>query len=835
MKKFILAAIFCCLLLPLYSQQAATKIKGVITDAETGEPVPFVVVYFKGTTIGVTSDLEGKYSIETRQNVPSVIKAELLGYQVQEQEIKPGGFTEVNFRLQPSTEFLNAVVIKADNKKIKSFLRRIYERKYKNDPQYKESYSCKTYSKLELGLTNINPRMKNRLVQKHFGFVFDYMDTSVISGKPYLPVMISENNSRTYYRQNPALMREIIDASRISGVENNYSLAQFTGQLYYKVNLYDNYISIFNVKIASPLCEHGFLYYDYYLVDSSKVNSRTTYKVRFHPKATSTPVFDGEFAIDSATMALESAHIKLAKGVNVNWIRDLVVDVENQLVDDSTWFYSMDKLYADFSITRNDSSKVLSFIGSRTVNYSDIVLNEPIPKEVLNYSTDIVYSDSVLRNSESYWEESRPFELSAKEKKIYQMVDSIKQVPMYNTIYNIVNTFLTGYYRLGKIEVGPYSKFISFNDDEGFRMQFGARTTYKFHDKWRFSGYTAYGFKDRKLKGGATVEYQFSLLPLKKLTFSYMHDKLRLGAGEHNFTESNILGSVFSKDGGSFMNLVDRWYGCYDVEWQDWIVNKFYFETNRIYGNDNVPMVQADGTQRTSIMTSTLGVGFRFGWNEAITRSHFSVNRVMRYYPVVTLDFRVGLKDLWNSYDYYRGELGVDYDIQIPPFGVSEFSLNAGKIWGGVPYPLLKLFEANTTYFNVPGTFACMEDYEFAADAWVTLFYEHNFKGFFLGKIPLLKRLQWREVLSFRGAYGSIEKKNLAIESELTNLEPEQILFPSKGMRSLTTPYLEAGLGITNIFKLFRVDAYWRLNHKHNSLGERNTSWVINFGVDVNF
>lgn len=835
MKKIIFVIFFVLgSLLPLHAQQALTKIKGTVTDAETGEPIPFVVVYFTGTTIGVTTDMDGCYYFETRQDVPPTIKAELLGYEVQEKQITVGGYTEVDFFLNPSTNFLNTVVVKADDKRIKAFLRKIYERKQYNDPQYKESYICDTYSKMELGMTNINPKMKNKFIQKNFGFVFSYMDTSVVSGTPYLPILISENNATTYFRKNPRLMREVIEASRISGVENNSSLSQFTGQLYFKVNLYDNYVTMFNVRIASPLSEHGSLYYDYYLVDSSQVNGRATYKVRFHPKATSSPVFDGEFAIDSATMALVSAHVKLTKSSNVNWLRDLVIDVENQMIDDSTWFYSLDKVYADFSVTRNDSSKMLSFIGSRTINYSNVKINKEIPKEVLDYTTDIIYGDSVLRYSEDYWAKSRPFELSEKERNIYQMVDSIQTVPIYNTIYSVVNTVLTGYLRWNKVEIGPYNNILSFNKSEGLRVQLGGRTTYKFHDHLRLSGYLAYGLKEKKFKGSGTVEYQFKMMPLRKLTLSYRHDDMGIGSGEQNFVDANLLGSIFSKSGRPLRNLVDRWFVSYESEWRSWLVTKFYCETNRIYGNDDVPLVQADGQLIRSIMTTSLGVGLRFGWDEAVTRNHFTISRIMRKYPVLTMDFRIGLKDMWNSYEYYRGALDLNYRFSLPPFGTSDFRLQAGKIWGGVPYPLLNLYSANTTYFYASNSFACMDDYEFVSDAWVTFFYEHNFKGFFLGKIPLIKHLKWREVVSFRLAYGSLEGKNRANIADAPTLEPNQILFPQP-METLTVPYMEAGVGITNIFKLIRVDFYWRLNHRYNPVGERATPWVVNVGLELDF
>lgn len=811
--------------------QGPTKIKGVVSDAETGEPVPFAVVYFKGTVIGATTDMSGYYYIETRQDVPDSVVVEIMGYEPAYAKAAKGGFKELNFALKHSMEYIESVIVKADDSKIKAFLKRIHERKEYNDPLNKESFICKTYNKMELGLANVNPEMKNKLVQKNFGFVFTYMDTSVVSGRPFLPFMITESFARYYHRKTPSLSREIIDASRISGVKEDYSLSQFTGQMHGKIDLYDNYVDLFNVKIASPLCEHGMLYYNYYLIDSLKVDGRKTYKLRFHPKSESVPVFDGEFWIDSTTMALQQAHLKLVKGVNVNWVRDMVIDVENQLVSDSTWFYKTEKLYVDFSVTMRDSSKLISFIGNRTLNYSDVEINAEIPEEVLSHSTNVIFDENVLNNSDEFWEKERPFKLSEKEQNIYRMVDSIKRVPLYNTLVDVVNTFMYGYYDFGKIELGPYYKLFSFNNLEGVRFQIGARTTREWNGKLRLTGHVAYGTKDKDIKGGGIVEYVFDRQPQRKITLQYKHDVAQLGAGENAFTEGNILGSILSK-GSDRLSLVDQARIVYEHEIRDWIISKMQFESNKIHGSRYVPLIESDGRELGSINTASVGLGFRLGWNEVVNRGYFQTTRFMGKYPVLTFNVKLGLKDLFKSdYRYLRGEAGLKYALHLPPFGVSDISVNAGKIWGDVPYPLLKLHEGNATYFNNPGSFACMDYYEFASDAWVGWFYEHDFKGFFLGKIPLLKKLKWREILSFRGVYGTLRDGNNGSGDKNARAD---ILFP-EGLGDVSKPYIEAGVGITNIFKVFRIDSYWRLSHRYDDMGKKNTNWVINFGIDLQF
>ena len=506
----------------------STRVRGKITDAKTGEPLPLVNVVFKGSFVGVTTDFDGMYFIETREAVEE-LQASFVGYVSQTRKITSGAYNTIDFKLQPQAFDLEEIKVTPGENPAHAILRKVSQNKKKNNPDRIQSYFCNTYTKMELDLTNMKSGFKNKKLQKNFGFIFDHIDTSVVTGKAYLPVMISEASADYYFRKSPSLSREIVKASRISGIEEDYTLAQFTGHLHANFNLYDNYIDIFEIRFASPLSDHGLMYYKYFLVDSMQIEGRKTYKIRFHPKSFSTPVLDGEVNIDSLSWALQSAHVKMMKGLNVNWIRHLVIENTNQLLADSVWFPKQDKLFADFSIVMSDSSKVISFLGNRQVDYSHVVLNPVIPEKVLKLDNNVIINKDVLKNDESYWDTIRPYALSKQEKEIYQMVDSIKNVPLYQNIYTIITTIMGGYYDTKYIGIGPYYKLYSFNKLEGCRFQLGARTTEDFSKKVRLFGHAAYGTKDEKFKGGGGFTYSFRELPTSQLTMSFKHDVLQVG------------------------------------------------------------------------------------------------------------------------------------------------------------------------------------------------------------------------------------------------------------------------------------------------------------------
>ena len=827
----IIVWLCCCLLLCTVTQAQSTRVRGRVTDAATGEALRFVSVVFPGTTTGTTTDDAGIYTLETRDTV-SRLQATYVGYAPQTKPVTPGSYNQMDFALDPVEFGIGDVVITPGPNPALPILANVRRMKPHNDPSELERFSCATYTKMELDLANVKPRFRNRRLQKNFGFVFEHIDTSALTGETFLPVMISETTADYYHSRHPALTREVIRANRISGVEDSFSIAQFTGHLHGDVDFYDNFIDIFEVRFAGPLSSSGQSFYDYYLIDSVHIDGRKTYKIRFHPKGLSVPVLDGEVNIDSATYALRSASAKMAKGVNVNWIRHLSLENENQLVGDSVWFRRRDRVVADFSISQADSSKLTSFLGSREVVYSDVRIGEPLPPEIIKMDNNVVISgEEITRNDEAYWEKVRPYRLSEKEKGIYSMVDSIQQVPLYRNIYTFINTIIVGYWNTKYIGIGPYYKMASFNRLEGFRMQLGGRTTSKFSRRIRLSGYAAYGTRDERMKGGGGVELSFSKRLTRKLTLSGKHDVMQLGAGNNALTESNILSSLLSRGGRQRMSMVNELDMHYEHEWRHGISNMLGFQLRRIDANRYVPMLRPDGTRMASVADCALHIGMRLSKNESVYRMPFDKQYLGSNYPILSLGFTAGIRGLLhNDYEYYRLEGGIHYKLELPPAGDSHITVSGGKIFGKVPYLLLKLHEGNGTYFYDPYAFSCMNFYEFASDAWVSFFYEHHFNGFLLGKIPLIRRLKWREVLVFKGVYGTLTSKN---DGSLPHTAA-CLLFP-RGMSSVSHPYLETGFGIENIFRLLRVDCIWRLTHRTPEPGQDVQNFAVNLSVNLKF
>ena len=839
MRKITVILSVLAIALSVSVRAQTTRVKGRVTDASTGAGLPFAAVYFESTETGVSTDLDGYYYMETRDTAVHVLCAQLLGYELQSVPIANGAFSHVDFRLRQAYDRIDAAVVKPDDSRMKFILSQIAANRHRHDPERSDRYGCEVYTKMEMDVSNPENLIDDIMLRKNFGFVLDYIDTSVVSGAPYLPVMMSETVAKRYHSSDPAVDGEVIEANRISGLNPENVLQQFTGSMHMQTNFYDDYINLFNIDIPSPLSSHGSSFYDYYLIDSLLTDGRKTFRIRYHPKrSASSPAFDGEMSVDAEEYALRDIHARLEKGSGINWIRDLAIDVRNKRLGDGRWFYLENRMYADFSVTSKDFPWMISFIGRREQHFASPTFeNVSIPGRTARGDKVTVRTDAG-KKSEEYWRRTRPFVLSKKESGIYEMVDSIQSVPVYRNIYSLFNMLGTGYLERKYVGFGPVMEIVSFNDLEGIRLRMGVRTTKDFSRKYRLMVYGAYGTKDRHLKGGGRFEYMFGNSPTRKLTLTAKHELVQLGRSETSvFTESNLLNSVLTKAGTFKKSPVTEFSVKYDHEWSPGFNNVISLETMRVFANRYIPMIKPDGSAASSIAYHQLHYAARFSRDEAVTRGVFDKSYIYTKYPVVRFDIYGAVKGIAkNDYSFMRTEITVNYRINTPPAGVSDISFNAGHIHGTVPYPLLKLHEGNNSYFFDRNAFACMDYYEFASDSWATLFYEHNFNGFLLGRIPLIKRLQWREIFTLKAAYGRVSDKNNGIAGTPQSLKAP-MMFP-ENMSDLRTPYVEVGAGISNILRIFRVDAFWRLTHRYRDVGGervRNGCFALNFGMELHF
>ena len=802
MRKRIPIRIFIFFALLLESHLAIsqfTKVRGKIVDASTKEPIPFVNVSFKNSTIGTITNTEGEYFLETRAYYDS-IAVSFVGYKPQSEKVIKYRYQEINFELEPNIYELDEIVILPTENPAHPILRNIIANKEKHNPRKFDSYSYKMYNKVEIDINNVDSSFRSNRLLRDFQFIFDYVDTSAITGKSYLPILISESFSNYYYRRNPKLEREIITATKISGV-NNASLSQFTGKIYQNINIYENFETVFEPGFVSPIADFGLLYYKYYLIDSAYIGNKWCYQLSFVPKRKQERTFRGDFWVNDTTFAIVKIQMRMAKDANINYINDFVAEYTFEPVYDSLWFLKSEKLFFDFNLT----DKTLGFFGRKNTLYMNIELNDSMPEEVTKINDNIIVVDSVIVNDESYWEKYRPIVLTEKEKNIYKMVDSIQQVPIYTTYEKIVGMFAMYHYEVGLFELGPYYKLFSFNEIEGNRLRFGGRTSNNFSTKLMISSHAAYGEKDNRFKYGLGFMYMLDKNPRFAISAQYKHDIQQLGQSVNALTEDNFFTSILRRNPNYKLTMVNDFSANLEKEWFQGFSNSVTFNYKQIEPTQYIPFQKTSLTDTlyfNYVTASEITLNLRFAKNEKFLRGEFERVSLGTDKPVLNLNFTAGLRNVFGSgYEYYKANITFAHKIPLSPVGYFKYIIDAGQIWGTVPYPLLKLHEGNETYAFDRYAFNMMNYYEFASDRYLSVYAEHHFQGFFLNKIPLIRKLEWREVVSAKGLIG-----------ELRNNHEKVMDFPV-GLYQVNDPYFEASVGIENIFKIFRVDAMWRLSY----------------------
>lgn len=777
-----------------------TKLRGRVTDSQTGEPLPFVNVSFVGTTIGTVTDFDGNFFLETRTPGDS-LSVSYLGYFPKRVAVKKGVFQELNFSLEPESFSLEAVVVRPGENPAHKILRNIIKNKNRNNTDNLDSYSYESYNKIEVDLNNVDENMKNKKIFKQFQFIFDYVDTNAVTGKAYLPIFISEAISDYHFQRRPKVEREIIKATKISGVKNE-SVAQFTGKIYQKVNVYDNYINVFDQGLVSPIADAGLLYYKYYLIDSAYIGNKWCYQVSFKPRRRQEPTFTGDFWVNDTTWAIVKTQVRIASDVNINFVNDLVATAEYKLLNDTLWFPDKLTLFVDFNLT----DKTTGFFGHKTTVYNNVKVNTPLPQSLEAVNEPVVVRDSAMQKSNDYWQTARPFELTEKEAGIYSMVDSVQQVPMYKTFIDIVNMFVNYYYVVGKFEIGPYYKTYSFNEIEGNRFRVSGRTSNAFSTRLMISGFAAYGDKDNRFKYGLGGLYMINKSPREAVSIDYKSDIEQLGQSPNALTEDNILTSILRRNPNYKLSLVKEFTLSYQKEWITGFSNSITFNHKVVFPTEYIPFTQvSDGAMLPRITNAMLTINTRWQKDERFVAGEFERVSLGSPYPELNFNVSGGLKGVLNSdYDFLKLHFNYYHKFNINPFGYARLIVDAGKIFGKVPYPMLQLHEGNETYAFDRYAFNMMNYYEFASDQYVSVFFEHHFQGFFLNRIPLMRRLKWREVAAGKFLVGSISDENKNV-----------LEFPL-GLNEVSEPYYEVSVGVENIFKVFRVDAMWRLSHLEN-------------------
>ena len=802
-------------------------VTGMVKDSVTGAVMSNVSVYFKNAH-GVRTDSAGLYFLQSDGAV-TYIEFSIVGYKKLRIPIKQDtGTLEISVQLHPLYNQLNTVTITKKNKArytnknnpAVDLIRNVIDHKAENRMEGYNSSSYEKYEKMQISLSNLTEKLKKNRFTKKFGFVFDNADTSKIEGKSVSPVYLEETISKNYYQKKPERNKTIIVAQKkvdFGEFIDSRGVSTYLNRLYEDVDIYSNNLSLLTNQFLSPVADMAPTFYMYFIKDTVEVNGEKLIRMYFSPRNPNDLLLRGTLYITlDGKYGIQKLNILVSKYANINFVRELKINQDFEKGSNGRYHVSKSDMIADFGLSKNGGG----FVGERTVSYKDFKTDITFNDSVFEGPGTVVLPDALTKNN-NYWDTTRHDSLTHSESKVYGNIDSLKRMPSFKRTLDIATLFLAGYKSFGVFEVGPVSTFYSFNPVEGFRLRAGGRTTPHLSNRFYTETYAAYGFKDEKWKYFLSGTYSINNktiydFPLHYLRASFQRDTKIPGQELQFVQEDNFLLSFKRGDNNKWL-----YNDIFRLDYVRELNNHFSYTLGLKYwkqapaGKEFVYTKLNNGSPFNvpDITTGEAVLELRWAPHEQFYQGKLYRIPIINKYPIFKLRYIAGIKGLFGGeYNYQNLNLNISKRVYLSQLGYTDISLEGGYLFGKVPFPLLLIHRANQTYTYQLNSYNLMNFLEFVSDHYASLNIDHYFNGFIFNKIPLIKKLKWREVITGKLLYGGLRSENNPDKT------PDQLKFPvTEGVTSTFSlskePYIEVSAGIANIFKLIRVDVVKRFSY----------------------
>lgn len=817
--------------------QSFTSASGIVKDSITGESLPFVSVYFDGSTIGAMTDDNGTFTLQNNQGYTKLAAAS-LGYDTKFIDLKPGKKNDnLEVLLKPTAFEISEVVVKPKREKYTrkdnpavELIKKVIAHKNDNRIEAKPEYQTEVYEKLSLSLDNFNPNLDKNKFLKKFKFIKNYLDTSEFNGKPILTVSVRENLSDFYYRKSPKAEKTIVRAKRMQGIDKTLDdgggITSNLEEIFKSINIFDNNIPILLNRFVSPLSSTlATTYYHYYIMDTLDVGGDKCVDLAFVPANSESYGFTGRLYITlDGNYAVKKVLLNTPANINLNWVDKLRIEQEFKQMPDSTWVLDQENTFVNFYVVKGTQQ----LYAHQLRNYDNYNFNVQNADSVFGLLGALHVLPEATAQPDTFWTHNRPIPLKEKEDALKDLLGQLRKVPAFNAIIKTAEILITGYIptandkKVTKFDFGPMNTTFSANHLEGFRMRVGGMTTANLNPYWFASGYLAYGTNDRKIKYNLKLTHSFTKKeyhegenPVNNLSFIQEYDVYTPGQDFLFTSKDNIFVAWKVGEPVTKMQYIRKSVLQYEKEWLNGLTWKSWIMNQNNEAAGTLQYIKRDESGNLyhikDFTTSEIGTQLRFAPGERAYNGRSgkeSVFNLSKDAPVFKLSHQLGIKGvLGGDYNYNHTEISAEKRIWLSSFGHIDAQVKAGKVWDKVPFPLLILPNTNQSITIQPEAFHMMNALEFVTDQYVSFNATYYLKGWILNRIPGIKWLRLREVLSFNMIYGGLTDKNNP------TLTPGLFLLPDGTQPLGSTPYMECSVGLENIFKILRIDYYRRLTY----------------------
>ena len=863
--------LFFLLVLCMGVVKLSAQIQGVVTDSETGEPIPYLNVYYEGKGVGVITDIDGNYSINAHAGW-NELTFSMVGYTTQVLRVSPNT-RRLDVKMKADL-MLDEVIVKPKKEKYSrknnpavEMMKKVIAAKQLNDLGVNDYYHYTKYQKITFSLNNITTdSLRESNLFKKYPFFRDQVEVCEVTGKNILPISVDETVSEKVYRKEPHSEKTIIKGLNSSGVNELFNtgdmLTAVLKDVFQDINIYKDRFRFLQYPFDSPISDAGINFYRYYIMDTIMVDREKCFHLSFVPNNPQDFGFTGNlYILADSTFRVKKCTMNLPKKTDINFVDLMIIQQEFGQLPSGEWVLMVDDMTCELSYLK----KLLgSFQVRRTTRYSDFGF-DPVTDKIFKRKGDEIKDVNAMMRDDSFWKEYRPTQLTESENRMDSFVENLSKIKGFKYIMFIAKAFIENFVETGtrgkpsKVDIGPINTMISSNYIDGLRLRASAQTTANFHPHLFLSGYYAYGFKDEKSKYKAQLEYSFNKkeylpreYPINSLTLAYSYDNMLptdkfmgtdkdnvftslkvTSVDQYNYERTASLKYQLERESG-LKTTIELKHSNYEP------CGKLFYRT--MAGESQLQQAIASGelagtewvrspynVHDFSVAEAT--VALRYAPGETFINTKQRRLPINLDAPVFTLQHTVGVKGVLGSdYTYNMSEVSFYKRWWLSSWGNIDTSVKGGIQWNKVPFPLLIMPAANLSYIIQEETFNASLDV-----SW-------NMQGKLFNRIPLLKKLKWREFIGVKCLWGTLTDKNNPMLPQNRN-DGRLMMFPghydaagnfhtSSYVMDKKKPYVEVSVGIHNIFKLLHVEYVRRLNY--NDLPTAN-KWGIRFMIRTVF
>lgn len=851
-KSFLLFLLLgCCFTI------SAQNIQGVVTDSLTNEPIPYLSVFYEGKGVGGITDNDGHYSVETRKGW-NKLTFSAVGYVTKVVNIIPGVTKTMNVKMRPDDIMLDEVVVKPKREKYSrknnpavELMKKVIAHKNNNKLSENDYYQYNKYQKITMSLNDVTPEMLEKGMYKKMPFLKDQIEHCEETNKFILPISVDETASQKIYRKHPKSEKTIIKGMSSTGVNELFAtgdmLSTVLKDVFTDVNIYDDDIRLLQYPFISPISSSDAIsFYKYYIMDTTYVDKDKCFHLTFVPNNSQDFGFTGHlYVLADSSYTVKKCTMNLPKKSGVNFVDNMDIIQEFEQLPNGEWVLKTDDMIVEMTLMKI----MQGFQIRRTTRYSDYAFDE-LPQQLFKRKgAEIKEADAMMRG-EDFWNQYRPVPLTQTESSMDMLVKKLEQMPGFKYVIFVLKAFIENFVETGtkenpsKVDIGPVNTMISNNYIDGLRLRMSAQTTANLNPHLFLKGYYAYGFKDHRSKYMGEVEYSFNKkeylpreFPKNSVTFSYQYDVMSPTDKFLKTDKDNVFVS-FKTSTVDQMSYVRNIALKYENETQFGLKTTIELKHSTDEPTGGLSYIVNDD-QRTlipEIQTMEASLAFRYAPGETFINTKQRRIPVSFDAPVFTLSHTTGFKGvLGGEYNFNLTEVGLYKRFWFSSWGKIDMFVKGGAQWNKVPFPLLIMPAANLSYILQRETFNLINNMEFLNDRYASLDVTWDLNGKIFNRVPLLKKLKWREAIGFKMLYGHLTDKNNPLKRPG---DSELFLFPTRDGRPTSfvmdpkTPYMECSVGIHNIFKILHIDYVRRLNYLNHPDANK---WGVRFMVMMTF